>query len=108
MDRSSNNLFDYLHLFWSKEKLGKKPEMLQKHFELLKSYFEGQSFEEFFNELNKSTLNLQETNFITYEYMYDQTLISHFLSKDYLTSALNVTSSQPSIGPRRIFIRFNI
>lgn len=99
MNDNDKQLIEYLHTFWSKEKLGKKPEMFQIHFELLKSYFAGLNFKDFFEELNKSILNLQETKFITYNYMYDNTIISSYLNHAYLNAALSVTSSQPTIGP---------
>lgn len=73
--------------------------MKQKHYELLKSYFAGLSIREFFVELEKSILNIQSTNFVKYSTMYEKTLASHYLTNGYLNAALNVTSSQPSVGP---------
>ncbi len=97
---NNNDLLDGLDDFWTDKKIGKKSEMKQKHFELLKTYFAGLSIKEFFVELNNSILNIQETKFIKYDTMYDKTLAAHYLTNGYLNSALNITSSQPAIGPR--------
>lgn len=77
---NTTDLIEGLDDFWTNKKLGKKSEMKQKHFELLKTYFAGLSIKEFFVELENSKLNIQETKFIKYETMYEKTLAAHYLT----------------------------